>query len=237
VNTTPPTLDHFETALLGELRSYVADRPATGTTAPKSPVVGPHRRRRWAAGIAAAAAAATAYVIVSPGGSGVSPAYAVSESADGDVVVTVHRLEDAAGLEAALREHGIDAEVSFDPDDQFGPFSVQDPDGAAPPPGADKGGTFERRSEGSGGPKLGSSDEGQVTEAEPGDGPMADPAGCGSGEPATLAHEGDDWVLSIPADSPLQDREVQVATNAGGDLMVAYPGDEPGSYCGVATAG
>jgi hypothetical protein len=235
---TPPTLDHFETALLGELRAHVASRPATATPTPEPPAVRPHRRRRWAAGVAAAAAAATAYVIVSPGGPAASPAYAVSESADGDVVVTVHRLEDAAGLEAALREHGIDAEVSFDPDDHLGNQIIEVPEGEVPPAtGADEQGTVERRDRGSGGPKLDSSEEGPVIEAEPGEGPMVDPAGCGTGEPATLAQEGDDWVLSIPADSPLQDREVQITTSAAGDLSVAYPGDEPNSYCAVTSVG
>jgi hypothetical protein len=110
---TPPTLDRFERALLQELRAHVADREPEATTTPATQR--PHRRRRWAAGLAAAAAAATAYVVVSPGGPAVSPAYAVTQQDDGDVVVTIHRLEDAAGLAAALAERGIEAEVDFAP--------------------------------------------------------------------------------------------------------------------------
>lgn len=71
------------------------------------------QRRRWVAGLAAAAAAATAAVVLAPGGPAVSPAYAVDREADGEVVITINRLEDEAGLETALREHGIDAEVTY----------------------------------------------------------------------------------------------------------------------------
>jgi hypothetical protein len=237
---TPPTtaqpLDHFESALLGELREHVATRSAPDVAAAPSR----RHRRRWAVGLAAAAATATAVVIASPGGPGASPAYAVSESADGDVVVTVHRLEDAAGLEAALREHGIDAEVSFDPDDHLAEHVIQSPDGAPPlESGEGAGGTtLQREPDGSDGPKLESSDEqGPDSGADPSDEAPGDPGGCGSGEPPTLAQDGDDWVLTIPAGSPLRDREVQIATSAGGDLQVAYPGDAPNSYCGVAFVG
>ena len=59
----------------------------------------------------------------------------------------------------------------------------------------------------------------------------------GSSEPATLTHEGDDWVLRIPADSPLQDRPVQITTGADGQLGAFYAGSEPGSYCGVVSVG
>jgi hypothetical protein len=235
---TPSSLDRFESALLTELRAHVATRPATAGPAPEAPRPAP--RRRWVAGLAAAAAAATAYVVVSPGGPAVSPAYAVAESANGEVVVTVHRLEDAAGLEAALREHGIDAEVSFDPEDHLENHVFQFPDDAPPPaPGEGAGGTTLREQDGSDGPRLESSDEeGPVSSVEPSDENPGDPGGCGSDkEISTLTRDGDDWVLTIPADSPLQDREVQITTSADGDLAVGYPGDQPNSYCGVATVG
>jgi hypothetical protein len=214
---TPSTLDRFESALLGELRAHVATRPATSAPAPEAPR--PRHRRRWAAGLAAAAAAATAYVVVSPGGPAVSPAYAIDETADGDVVVTIHRLEDAEGLERALREHGIDAEVSFDPDEGI-THEAPGFDGEAPPPVTKdlEDGTVEHEQE-SAGPEL----------------DFEDPAGCGTGEPATLAPVGDDWVLTIPADSPLQDRKVEITTGPGGLLTAAYAGDDPGSYCAVAS--
>jgi hypothetical protein len=229
---TPHTLDRFEAALLDELRAHVATRPAV--TPPTQQLPRPSRRRRWAGGLAAAAAAATAYVIVSPGGPAVSPAYGIDETPDGDVVVTIHRLDDADGLERALRDHGIDAEVSFDPtsNDSFeleGP-GVVEPDEAAPAPG--ERGTLERRTEAGGdGPRLDRSGKSPEGEAGPDD--ELDPGGCGTGEPATLAQEGDDWVLRIPADSPLQDRPVEITTSPDGGLSAAYAGDEPGSYCAV----
>jgi hypothetical protein len=234
--STPPSgrqsLDRFETALLGELKQHVAARTpeATRTPAPSRP----HRRRRWAAGLAAAAATATAYVVVSPGGPAVSPAYAVDQQADGDVVVTIHRLEDAAGLEAALREHGIDAVVSFDPSSSHDEFTFAPGDLAR-----GEGGTADRRDRRGSGPE--GDRRGTVTQAEPGlPGEVPTPVDCGTGpeggpfaEPATLTHEGDDWVLTIPAESPLQDRPVSITTGAGGDLGVGYAGDQPDSYCAV----
>jgi hypothetical protein len=238
VNTTPPALDHFETALLGELREHVASHPTHETVTP--PVAHHRHRGRWAAGLAVAAAAATAFVVASPGGPATSPAYAVEQTGDGDVVVTIHRLEDSTGLEQALAEHGIDAEVSFDPDDHIAEHLVQSPDGAPPlASGEGAGGTtLQREPADPDGPKLDSSrEQGPVSGAEPSDEHPGDPGGCGTGEPPTLAQDGDDWVLTIPADSPLRDREVQIATSAGGDLVVAYPGDAPNSYCGVAFVG
>ena len=41
-----------------------------------------------------------------PRRAGGSPAYAVDQNSDGDVIVTVHRLDDAAGLEKALLAEG-----------------------------------------------------------------------------------------------------------------------------------
>ena len=90
--------------------------------------------------------------IVGIGGhGGATPAYAVEQTGDGDVVVTVHRLDDAAGLEKALSAQGVDAEVSYDADGNQGPTSVGiGPDGKPvvgdelpPPP---EGGTIEEHS-------------------------------------------------------------------------------------------
>lgn len=101
------TLDTFEQSLLTELRRHVAERPA--------PQRGGRRRRRLAAagaGILAAGSIATGAVLLQPG-----PAFAVQEETDGDIVVTIASLKDAAGLERALEEHGVEAEVSYDADD------------------------------------------------------------------------------------------------------------------------
>ncbi|NHA00728.1 hypothetical protein G5V59_13880 [Nocardioides sp. W3-2-3] len=43
------------------------------------------------------------------------PSFAVTQEANGDIVVTLTRLDDAAGLVRALAEHGVEAEVGSDP--------------------------------------------------------------------------------------------------------------------------
>lgn len=101
-----PTLDSFEQSLLTEMRRHVAGR--------RAPRRAPHRRRRLAAlgaTTAAAASIATGAVLLRP-----DAAFAVTERADGDIVVTISSLEDAAGLRRALAEHGVEAEVSYDAD-------------------------------------------------------------------------------------------------------------------------
>jgi hypothetical protein len=100
-------LDPFETALLTELRREVAEHPAPATT----PVRRSRTRLRMAA-IGATGVAASVVAVFGLGGSGGSPAYAVAENDHGDVIVTVHRLDDASGLERALRDNLIDADVS-----------------------------------------------------------------------------------------------------------------------------
>ncbi len=223
-----PSLDHFETALLGELKEHVATRPA-GTPVRERP----RRRKRVAVGIAAAAAAATAYVVVSPGGPAVSPAYAVSQEADGDVVVTVHRLEDSEGLERALAEHGIEADVSFSPTPnehgyntfELGPFGAAED----PPPG-ESGKSFDYEAEGE---EPGAA----VDQAIPGQVPDLPDCGDRGAEPATLTHEGADWVLRIPADSPAQDRPIVISTASDGGLMVAFEANDPGAYCAFMSVG
>jgi hypothetical protein len=98
------TLDSFEAKLLTELRGVVREsmefaRPA-GT------------RRVWAAAAAAVVAGGAAAIAV-PLTSVGSPAFAIEKKADGDVVVTIDRLEDAAALQQALAAHGLPARVSY----------------------------------------------------------------------------------------------------------------------------
>lgn len=98
------TLDHFEQSLLADLREHVAERGAgPAWSARRSP------RWRWVAVPAGAAVALAAAVmfILAP-----TAAYAVTESG-GEVVVTITRLDDAAGLERALAAHGITADVDY----------------------------------------------------------------------------------------------------------------------------
>jgi hypothetical protein len=162
----------------------------------------PRRGRRWAAGLAVAAATATAYVVVSPGGPAVSPAYAVTQQADGDVVVTLHRLEDSAGLEAALSEQGIDALVSFDPA-TTGFHAVPDS-------------LFDELAADGGGPACYPEDLDGF---------------------ASITQEGADWVLRIPADSVLQDREIAISTGSSGSLVAYFAGNRPGAICAVVAGG
>lgn len=103
--TNQPTLDHFEAALLSSLREEVArrNRPA------------PSRRPRRLALVGSAAASIGAVVagtfLLQP-----SAAYALDPQPDGDIVVTINSLKDADGLERALRDAGVEAEVDYDAD-------------------------------------------------------------------------------------------------------------------------
>lgn len=102
--TTPPSdLDPFESRLLAELRREVAvvDTPAPGRT-----------RRRGLAVAAGVAAAAVVGVVLVPG-LGTTRAYSVQEGNAGEIVVEVNRPEDAAGLEQALQERGVAADITY----------------------------------------------------------------------------------------------------------------------------
>lgn len=223
-------LDPFEAALLAELRREVAEHPAPAPV----PVRRSRRRVRLAA-VGATGIAASVVTVFGLGGTGGSPAYAVQQSGDGDVIVTVHRLDDAAGLEDALRAQGIDATVSYDADGFGSTFGIGSdgttiPDDELPPPPEAGGGQP--------GPEAGTHAEaeaggGPTTEVRPGGpAPGDDPCGLGA-EPATLVQQGGDWVLMIPADSPLQDRHVEIGTDPNGGLSVVYAGSDEGSMCGL----
>ncbi len=93
-------MNTFEQSLLTELREHVAAR------APRR-----SRRWRWAAVPVAALAAGATVFAMQP-----NPAYAVSDSGE-EVVIIVKRLDDADGLEKALAEHGIEAEVDYSGND------------------------------------------------------------------------------------------------------------------------
>ena len=104
------SLNTFEQSLLAELRDHVAAQLPTRLTT--------RRRRtvRVAIGGLAAAGATTAVAVALSLGTGVavpSAAYAVESEPNGDVVVTVHDLADAKGLERALAAKGVHATVTF----------------------------------------------------------------------------------------------------------------------------
>ncbi len=113
MNQQSPTTN-FEERLLAELRAVVAERGAEAATAGAgaSPAA-----RRWAPRLAlgggAVCAAAAAALIVTAGGGGTTSAYAVEPQANGDVSVEIHSLKDADGLEQALREAGVPADVNY----------------------------------------------------------------------------------------------------------------------------
>ena len=97
-------LDSFENRLLAELR-----REVVSSRAPS-----PRRTRRPLALAAGVAATAVIGVLLVPG-LGSTPAYSVQEGNAGEIEVEIHRPEDAAGLERALAEHGIAADVTYLP--------------------------------------------------------------------------------------------------------------------------
>lgn len=104
----------FEENLLQELRAIVAEQ--------RLPAAAPAIRRRdprprlLGAGAATLAAAAGATLILAIGGGDpVEPAFAVERNSDDTVSVTVNSLQDADGLERALKAEGISAVVDYVP--------------------------------------------------------------------------------------------------------------------------
>jgi hypothetical protein len=102
----PPELDTFESRLLVGLRREVATTPAAA----------PRRTRRRALAVAAGVAATAAVGVVLVPGLGTTRAYSVQEGNAGTIEVRINRPQDAAGLERALEEHGIAADITYLPD-------------------------------------------------------------------------------------------------------------------------
>jgi hypothetical protein len=125
------------------------------------------------------------------------------------VVVTIHALEDAPGLEAALSAQGVDATVNFDGDGV----------GEADP----QGGTMYAY-----GLPMDSGPTGPRTGPQPS---MEELCGPLDPDPATLEHVADGWVLTMPAGSPLLSRRIAILTDPQGGLVVSYAGTQPGTGC------
>jgi hypothetical protein len=112
--------DNFEERLLTRLKDEVAERGAAAARleAEEASTAVPAWRRRAPrvalAGGAAVAALATVVAINAGNGSG-SQAFAVEAQDNGGTTIQVNSPEDAPGLEAALEEAGIPAEVSWLP--------------------------------------------------------------------------------------------------------------------------
>jgi hypothetical protein len=100
--STHTPLGSFEDSLLRELRDVLADRRRAAS-----------RRRIRTAATATACLIATTGVVASLES---NPAFAVQEQPDGDVVVTIDRLTDSAGLERALADHHVSAHVEYHAD-------------------------------------------------------------------------------------------------------------------------
>ncbi|WP_340538505.1 hypothetical protein [Nocardioides sp. GXZ039] len=213
MTTVKPPLDHFEQSLLTELRDVVADRAADHT-----PDVVPLRsrsrqRRRAGLGIAAIIGAAATIAGLTTLGGG-TPAFAVENGDGGAVVVRIHELTDADGLEAALAERGIDAEVEYGATDTVvridgdgGPAPI---DQTAPPAGE-------------------VSDEGlHVSVGEGGeDGPPADDGACGPIDgvlPVNLERDGDDYVLTLSGATLVEGNQLKLNTMDGDtpSMMATY---------------
>jgi hypothetical protein len=218
-------LDQFDRALLTELRQVAIE----GAPAPR-------RTRRLAlAGTGVAALAATVVGVTTLGS---SPAYAVSENGDGDVVITIRELKDAAGLEQALADHGIDADVDYDGSGD-GAMTVEGPDGEAGqlpdlPDGADggtvsKGEAHVQAEEGSGtGPSTSSTLPGNLED---------DPCGGPDRMPFTTDLSDDAYTITIPAYSVLLDQDAALQITTTGDIADQLAGLEVAFSVGDVSCG
>ena len=108
-HTPPPSeLDAFESRLLAGLRREVGAARAVAPARRRT-------RRRALAVAAGVAATAVAGVVLVPG-LGTTRAYSVQEGNAGTIEVQINRPQDAVGLERALEEHGIAADITYLPD-------------------------------------------------------------------------------------------------------------------------
>jgi hypothetical protein len=109
--------DNFERRLLDELKAVIAEREAERTTETESAATSPAWRRapRLALGAVAVLAAAAAVLVFSSGGRNAPRAFAVEPEQGGGVTIRIYSLEDPAGLERALTQAGIPAQVDWLP--------------------------------------------------------------------------------------------------------------------------
>lgn len=110
----------FEQRLLDRLKAVVAERGEAASAAAAAEAQDPTpswRRRapRLALGAGAALAAVAVALIVSAGGDNPSKAFAVKPQKGGGVTIDIYRLEDASGLEQALEDAGVRAQVTWLP--------------------------------------------------------------------------------------------------------------------------
>jgi hypothetical protein len=107
----------FEERLLTRLREVVAERGAGEASAEAAGAGGPspawRRGPRLALGGALVLAAVAAALFVSAGGDNPPAAFAVEPQEGGGVTIRIYSLEDAPGLEQALEDAGIRAQVNW----------------------------------------------------------------------------------------------------------------------------
>lgn len=198
--TTRAPLDGFETALLSELREHVTSR---------RPAPAPRRRRR----IVAAGSALGAAVAITAGGLALrpDPAFAISPQADGDIVVTIHSLDDADGLERALRAQGIDADVDYSTDVPEPPPGAVTEEHAADKGSTSSGATFGSRTEGA-----------------------APPAGaCDVPSTISVEQDGDDVTFRLSHDFVDSDAKIDITTmgSTDGPSAIAVGVEMPPGGC------
>lgn len=198
-------LDHFDRALLTELRRF-AESPTASA---------PQSRRRWVTPTAGIAAVAASLGVVAVATLGPSTAFAVDQTSDGAVVITVHELSDADGLERALADHGINASVTYD----GGPHAVSRTTGTDS--GArDTDVLKDDASEIEPGGRTAVS--GTAGSAGPADG--SSPCGPLDQRPFDAEVRDDDYVITIPADSVLFDNDALLKITTSGDPATKFAG-------------
>lgn len=106
----------FEQRLLARLKAVVAERGAAAAEAAEAQISSPSRRRLpLALGAATVLVAVAVALIVSAGGDNPPAAFAVEPQEGGGVKIEIYSLEDASGLERALEDAGIRAQVTWLP--------------------------------------------------------------------------------------------------------------------------
>lgn len=112
MNNHPADLDAFEASLLADLRAVAHHQGAARAAGSAQRAPARHRARylSLAGAVAATLAVALIVTVARP-----TPAYAVSGRNGQEITVTITRLEGAAGLEDALAQRGITAQVTYLP--------------------------------------------------------------------------------------------------------------------------
>jgi hypothetical protein len=102
-------------ATLKARRTALVDAVSSSGPGPRPGAAWRRRGPRLALGAATALAAVAVALIVSAGGDNTPAAFAVEPQEGGGVTIKIYSLEDASGLEAALKEAGIRSQVTWLP--------------------------------------------------------------------------------------------------------------------------